>query len=331
MTLRDVFAPGLNRNVKLGGYKRAVAPGPSFKLRHYMSGSMPATPASCDYTQNGASLTAALADILGNDAVGDCVIAWLLHQLAIWTGYALGVPFHATRDQALAMYSAITGYVVGNPATDQGTDPQTAINWVIANGFPNGDKPLGSVCIDGTNVAELQQAIYLFEGCGFAVGLPDAYVASMPSGDGFIWDVAGASDSGNGHMFLGAGYDSTGVIVDTWGFLGKFTYKAIAAYAVATTGGEIHILLSADMIAKAALKAPNGIDWASLVQDFDQIGGSVVVPPMPTPSPPTGPATLAAAQAWAAAGIATGFPLMTRAQAIAAANAGLAQNWPAAS
>ena len=62
-----------------------------------------------------------------------------------------------------------------------------------------------------------------------------------------------------------------------------------------------------------------------------------VVTTYPTPAPappapvPTGPATLANAQAWAAAGIQGGDPLQSQADAITNANAGLAKYWPSGS
>jgi hypothetical protein len=54
--------------------------------------------------------------------------------------------------------------------------------------------------------------------------------------------------------------------------------------------------------------------------------------PPPTPAPPPNPGepvTLAMAQSWASAGIATGDPLQTILTAQQLASAGLAQNWPA--
>ncbi|MDE2022203.1 MAG: hypothetical protein KGI71_04835 [Patescibacteria group bacterium] len=318
------------RRVRLGGFRRPPAQGPHFRLKNYLLSALPDEPPSIDYTI-GSSVSAALADVEGNDALGDCVIAWLVHQEALWTGNATGTAWHATLAQVTDLYSKIAGYVPGNPATDVGTDPAAACNWIVANGFPNGNRPLGWVRVEGSNTKLLRQALWLFEGCGFGIGLPQAYVDAMGSmKSGFTWGAAGPAIAGNGHMFLGAGYNTTGVTIDTWGMLGTFTYEAIAQYAVASNGGEIDILLSADMIASAAQKAPSGFDWRSLVSDFDELGGSVAVPPAPPPPVPVGPPTLSLAQQWAAAGIQSApAALFDAQQAIAAANAGLAKYWPA--
>jgi len=323
------------RTVKFGRLPE-VASGPHFRFKRYKLVGMPDEPATCDYTQ-GASISAALADIYGNDSLGDCVIAALYHLLALWTGNATGTAFHATLQQIIAMYSAVGGYVPGDPSTDGGCDMTVAMNYICANGYANGDKPLGWIRIDGTNAKELRQAIWLFEGCDFAIGLPDAYVAGMQSmSNGFTWGVNGAANQNNGHSFMGAGYDSTGVTIDTWGMLGKFTFEAIAAYATQTNGGEIDILLSADMIAKAVAKAPNGFDWQALIADFNEMGGNVPAPSPPTPpTPPTpapgSPVTLAMAKAWAQAGIRAGAALQDQDQACANSDAGLDKSWPAAS
>ena len=324
--MKTVYAPSLKRNVAFGR-RPEVAPGPSLKLSRYIK-AMPPPPVNVDYTQGGTSLTAALSDIYANDQLGCCVIAWLYHHEALWTGNATGTAYHATRDQVIQTYSAVTGYVPGDPATDRGTDMTVAMNWICQNGYPNGSKPLGWLRVDGTNQQELMQAIWLFEGCGFGVGLPDAWISNMPQASGFTWGIAGSADLNNGHAFLGAGYDATGVIIDTWGLIGKFTWAAVAQYATATSGGEIDLLLSPDMIAKATGKAPNGFDWAALVADFDSIGGHVPTQnPVPTPAP-TGPLTLAQAQALVTGALGSAFPLLTRSQAATVASNALAKGWP---
>ena len=109
----------------------------------------------------------------------------------------------------------------------------------------------------------------------------------MPQKDGFTWDAAGLPNPMNGHCFTGVGYTSKGVTIDTWGMLGTHTWAAIAKYAADKSGGEVWVLLTPDVIAAATQRAPNGFDWATLVADFNAMGGNVPVPaPTPTPTPP---------------------------------------------
>jgi hypothetical protein len=57
----------------------------------------------------------------------------------------------------------------------------------------------------------------------------------------------------------------------------------VAKYAAGTGGGELHVMLSPDQLAKGQIKAPNGVDWTALLQDFNAMGGNV---PLPSPVPP---------------------------------------------
>ena len=342
--LKTAFAPSLNRMIKFGR-RRPIASGPRFRLKNYLRNSLPAPPASCDYSAAAASV---LAQMYGNDVLGDCVIAAGYHIEGVETGNA-GDMFIATEAQIEKDYGSIGGYVPGDPDTDQGCDEVTAMNWWVANGFADKVKPLGWISVDPTNKAEVMQALYLFENCMFGVDLPDAWVNPMPAASGFTWDAAGSPDPDNGHGFNGAGYDSTGVKICTWGMLGKITWAAIAKYAAQSADGQLLVLITPSQLAKGMAKAPNGIDWTSLIADFDALGGNVPVPapapaptptpPAPTPTPPaptpTPPApvptavTLAQATSWAIAGLTPLHSVITRSVAEAAVTAALKKRWPA--
>ena len=230
--LKRVSCPSLGRMIAFGR-RHPVALGPRLKMSRYLLGSLPAPPASCDWT---AAALEALRQMYGNDVLGDCVIAAGYHIEGVETGNA-GDMFIATEAQIEKDYGAIGGYVPGDPSTDQGCDEVTAMNWWAANGFADKVKPLGWISVDPTNKTEVMQALYLFENCMFGIDLPDAWVNPMPSASGFTWDAAGSPDPENGHGFNGAGYDSAGVKICTWGMLGKITWAAIAKYAAQSADG----------------------------------------------------------------------------------------------
>lgn len=314
------------------GRNRPVAVGPHFRLKNYLRAAMPATPPSCDYS---APASPVLANIYGNDQLGDCVCAGAYHIVGVETGNA-GALWAASLDQVIADYSAIGGYVPGDPNTDQGCDEVTALNYWTQHGFANGTKLLGWLAVDSTNRAEVQAAMYLFENLFFGIELPDAWVNPFPSSSGFVWDN-GPPNPNNGHCVVGVGYSDQGVQVDSWGMLGTVTWAAVSSLCTPSGGGALYVMLTPDQLAKGSAKAPNGFAWADLVADFDSMGGNVPVPVPPSPQPPPAPAppgsavTLAQAQAWSAAGIASGFPLQTRSTAQQLASAALAANWPASS
>jgi hypothetical protein len=310
--------------VKFG--RRAMPIGrPHMRLSNYLRAALPAPPPVSDFSPKAG---VALSDVYGNDSLGDCVIAGGYHIEGVETGNA-GTIFHATSSQIISDYSAICGYVPGDPSTDNGGNLQDALNYWTSHGFANGTKLLGWLAVNATNKTEVQQACFLFENLYLGMGLPDAWINPFPSGNGFTWDVAGASNPSNGHCIMGCGYNATGIKVDTWGLLGTQTYAALAEYASAKTGGELYVLLSPDQVTKGQIKAPNGVDWASLIADFDAMGGHVPVPgpipvPPPTPTPTPGKVTLAQAEAAVKAAFAASHLLLARSQAVSIANKALA-------
>ncbi len=79
--------------------------------------------------------------MFGNDQVGNCVEAMMLHADIAMSTYA-GHPVHYNDAYGIELYSAITGYVPGNSNTDNGTEIQTALEYW---------KDTGLTAADGTN------------------------------------------------------------------------------------------------------------------------------------------------------------------------------------
>jgi hypothetical protein len=314
--------------------------------RQILLGSLPAPPASTNYRANA---SAALKTMLLNSDLGDCVIASGGHRIGLLTS-AAGNPFIYTDAQALKDYEAIGGYKPSDPSSDQGCDMVTNNNYRVATGYADGSKDLGWLAVDATNKTEIMQVIYLFENCDFGMPLPDAWISPFPSADGFVWDVAGAPDDNNGHCVPGVDYTTNGVNIVSWALEGVITWAAIAKYAATSVGGELYVHVSMDQLAKGMAKAPNGVDWPTLIAYFDQMGGNIPLPappaPAPVPAPPAPPApaptpvpvppapapisgpTLDQAIRWAQGGFA-GLPqTMHRTQADMAVKKGLTQHWP---
>jgi len=278
--VKTIQHPVLKKTFKLGR-KRPVARGPRLSLNNYLTRRMPAAPATCDYTK---SASQALSEVYDNDTLGDCVIAGMAHVVGVLTGNAGAQPFIYSSDQTIALYSAIGGYVPGDPSTDEGCDEQTALNYWENNGAwpsstapPNGDahQIAGWLAVDASDPTDYRTALWLFENLYFGIELPDAWVNPMPSASGFVWDVAGPPVPDNGHCVAGVGYNAKGVVFDTWGMTGLMTDAAIAKYATQAANGALYTVVSLDGINKATQKAPNGFDWSQLIADFDSMGGSV--------------------------------------------------------
>jgi hypothetical protein len=145
MPLKQLFAPHLNRKVKMGR-RHPVALGPRLYLKKYLRLPLPKAPASCDYSKPAITV---LREVLLNDQLGDCVIAAGYHFVATATGNA-GDLFKVTDGQVTADYSAIGGYVPGRPSTDNGCDEITALNYWTEHGFADRTKLLGWLAVDPT-------------------------------------------------------------------------------------------------------------------------------------------------------------------------------------
>lgn len=308
------------------------------KLKTFLA-SIPPTPSIVNWSAPALSV---IQNIEGNDNYGDCVLAEDAHYIGVLTGNANAL-YSYTRAQTLADYTAMTGFNPAVPSSDQGTDPIAAMNYRVANGYADGSKDAGWAMVDATNQAEVRYALAEFGNLKMWFGVPDSIVNAIPLRSGFVWDVtAGPPDQNNGHCIGSCGYNPTiilvvavtaqGLLVMTWGMLGIVTWAAVAAWFVPNAGGGMATRVSMDWVNTKSGKAPSGLDAAGMISTFNTyFGGGLVVPNAPPPAPPTGPASLANAQAWAAAGVNAGADaLMTKAQAVAAANTGLQQYWPAA-
>ena len=201
-----------------------------------------------------------------NDQLGCCVIAAGGHFVGIETSNA-DDQFIYSDDQILKDYSAISGYVQGDPSTDNGCDEQTAFQYWQTTGFADGTKLDKYLGLNAENQTQIMQAMDLFENLFFGVELPDAWISPFPNASGFVWDV-GTPDPNNGHAFLGVGYNAQGVQIDTWGLIGTLTWAGVAALCSPGSGGQLYVLLTPDQIPQATEKAPDGLNWAQLTADF---------------------------------------------------------------
>ena len=251
------------------GRKRPIARGPRLAFGNYLLADLPKPPLEMLY---GAKANLCLSQMFLNDQLGDCVEAAMFHCDGVLEANA-GRPIVFTDADVEKVYE-VTGYVPGDPATDQGSDEQTMLNWWQKNGLlPDGShKIAGWAALTGSNRGQVETAIWLFENCLFGVELPDEWVNNMPSASGFMWDVAGPANPNNGHAFIGFGYGPSGVKISTWGMWGEITWAAVAKYASTALSGELYTVLSSDALATASTKAPAGFDLTQLMADIQAIG-----------------------------------------------------------
>jgi len=203
----------IHGQLHVGGRKMPTAPrcGRALRLEEYSGPPIPTPPAIIDYTDS-ALVMACLRTMLGNDLVGDCTVADVLHALSLIAA-AAGLPIIPfVTAQAMTIYSAATGYdptqtdASGNNPTDNGAELQDILEWLLANGFPpnpNASKLLAFYPLDTTAPLPIQQGMLIGGGavvCG--VALSDNAVSQIPTLiDGGDWDLSGTPNPANGHAF----------------------------------------------------------------------------------------------------------------------------------
>ena len=265
MAVKRIILPdGTHR---LFGRRTPTKPTARLRLRNYLIEGASTPPAACGYTYKARPQ---VHQMYGNDALGDCVEAAVGHTIGVF-GANAGAWWTFTTDQIIEMYSQMGGYIPGNETTDNGTDIAVALSiWerVGVTGPGGNHKIAGALSVNAADPEECRQAIWLFENLILGLDLPDAWINPFPSDSGFVWDFAGPADPNNGHCVVAAAYDPASVYIATWGLIGGMTNAALAEYCVPSSGGELYVVLSKDILYRATQRSPGGLNWAQLLSDF---------------------------------------------------------------
>jgi hypothetical protein len=251
------------------GCQLPIATPPMMRLANYRRKSMPTPPSKVGY---GAKATKTLGQAFLNTSESDCVIAAGGHLLGVVSANS-GTELILTDAQVNVQYSAIGGYVPGNPATDTGCNPYVALAYWMETGWPQGVVASGMALMDALDQENCMDGIFLFENALCWLGLPDKWINPFPEKSGFIWDLDGPSNPANGHMVMAYGYGRDGLLIDSWGLLGLMTWPAVQKYLVPALNGGIATLLLSDTIANGENVSPSGFAWANLKADIYAMGG----------------------------------------------------------
>jgi hypothetical protein len=199
--------------------------------------------------------------MLANDSVGDCVLAGGDHETMVLIKDGSGATVSFTDTNALADYSAITGYVPGNPDTDQGTDMQVAADYRRKTGLidASGQRHLIAAYLElmPSNVDEIALASYLMGVAGFGMQFPssaeDQFSAGQP------WTVVPGDTIEGGHYVPIVGRTPSGNLVCvTWGRTQEITPEFYQQY-----NDESIAYVSQEFLLSNGL-SPEGFDLAAL-------------------------------------------------------------------
>jgi hypothetical protein len=267
-------------------------------------------PASTDFTR-----TPDLG-MQGNDQWGDCVLAGNAHSVEQQTYYGQGLEARVGTADTLKAYSRVTGFdpdagPPGENPTDQGTDIQDGLNDLRKNGLPASDGQVHRLTVfaqvDTRQMPDVQLAVAEFGSVAVTMAFPNSAMDQFNAGE--PWDVV-PDDGGieGGHRVTLMGYNSSGLIVATWGTVHLMTYPFWNRYVAGHELGGAWAQIFPDWVSKATAKDPLGVDQFALGQQFAALTGdpnpfpAPAPPPQPTPDPdptPTPPPSPVTPPAWA--------------------------------
>lgn len=213
--------------------------------------------------------------MMANDALGDCTCAAAGHMIECWTSN-LGDAFTPSTAQIIAAYSAVSGYVSGNPATDNGAVELDVLNYWRQQGIA-GHKIDAYAALDVAAAASnrqnhecFKQGIALFGGAYIGLALP------LSAQQQNVWDIPSlwsrlrsqsAPGSWGGHAVPVLAYDSSGLTCITWGEKKRMTWEFFTQYC-----DEAYAPLSPDWLSAQGTD-PSGLDLAQLTADLSAISG----------------------------------------------------------
>ena len=204
----------------------------------------------------------------GFTGAGDCVFAGGDHETMMWTIEG-GHPATFTGANAIADYSAVTGYDPhapldshGENPTDNGTNVRDALKYRRKTGLVDAHgtrHKIGAyVALEIGNMEELLEALYLFGIVAIGFQFPASAMDQFDHGK--PWSVVAGSTIEGGHYVPLVAYRQTLECV-TWGRIQKMTTEFYKKYC-----DEAWAILSPEMLASG--KSPEGFDLAQLQKDL---------------------------------------------------------------
>lgn len=166
-----------------------------------------------------------------NDTLGCCTQVSVASAIRIWT-VTTKKPMFLTDADVIANYSAESGYVPGNEATDQGGVELDVLSRWVKTGYqgPAGiNKLFAFGSVNFKNINDVKRSIYALGGCYIGLTLPEYAVELNGSNEWFIDDDADNSIAGGHAVFL-HGYDDNFLFLNTWGREWKMTYDFFEKY-----------------------------------------------------------------------------------------------------
>jgi hypothetical protein len=200
-----------------------------------------------------------------NDQLGCCVVSGAVHEVMLWNREA-GRTVRFDDAAVVKNYSAIGGYVPGQPDTDQGCDMQVAASYRLKTGLLDADgkrHKIGAyVGLDPGNLTELWYASYLFDGVGIGVEFPAQWMDAFNRGK--TWGAVARPKLEGGHYITDPAKRAGNAVIVTWGRTTPLTPKGYQQF-----NDETIAYLSEEKLSSG--KSLEGFDLATLKADLKAV------------------------------------------------------------
>ncbi len=216
----------------------------------------------------GKAVPAAKRRALGNKLWGCCAEDAALHLIQM-QGYNTGRPVDPTPEDALSLYSAVTGFnPAAGPPGDNPTDKGTVLTdllayWqyegipvTMADGSKEVHKILASAAVDPNSLAQCRWASATFGGYMMGIQFPEQCYTSLN------WNFAGGLAPIGGHCVTRSGEGAAGGRGDTWGEEVAFSNPFLLGYQ-----DEGYIVVTEDWINAVTGRSPSCLDLSALLAD----------------------------------------------------------------
>lgn len=274
---------------------------PAISFRAILSGTIPPHPSAEDYGQAFTGW-----QMLGNDRYGDCVAVTWANQRALVSTVLAGKTEYPNQTEVFDLYKTQNPNF---PSQDNGMDIQTALEYLVNSGGPDGVKALAFARVDYSNVEELRAAHAIFGQVWYGVNVLNVNMTQFNQGQ--PWDYDPRSNIDGGHSITGVGYDSNYTDFVTWAQETKWT-EAFRTHQIE----EAWVVIWPEHLGSKEFQ--QGVDLNALATAYTQITGSPFpVNPNPQPQPPTNDPELVAfaavGDAWLHSGQAVHSPVFAAA------------------
>ncbi|MFZ1043943.1 MAG: hypothetical protein WCA79_17475 [Anaerolineales bacterium] len=276
----------LNRQLQGKFGRNPPKSAPALELASFLTGVVPAHPASEDYLSRLKNW-----QMLGNDQYGDCVAVTWANMRRLVTA-TLTTEYYPTMNQVIALYKTQNPNF---PTQDQGMDIQTCLEYLHNTGGPDGTKVVAFAKVDFTNLDEVKAALAIFGCVWLGINVQQANVDQFASGQ--PWAYVSGSPVNGGHSVISGGYSTNpadDVRFVTWaqetGFTDNFWSKQVE---------EAWAVIWPEQLGTTEFE--QGVNLAQLAADYQALTGKVLQttptpqPPAPAPTPNPSPGCIVGA------------------------------------